>query len=74
MVEGLITELRELNRQIGDHHYAVGITFFLHESLREELEDIWRTEIEPYVEEYFFDQPDKVDWCRWARVKTSVYS
>ena len=33
--------------------------------LRTALEDIWKGEIEPYLEEYFYDQPKKVDAFRW---------
>ena len=67
-VDGLIGELRKLNMRINDRHYEVGITFFLHEHLQEELEDIWRMEIEPYLEEYFFDRPAVVDEYRWERI------
>jgi 5-methylcytosine-specific restriction protein B len=67
-VEGLIDVLRELNAEIGDPHYEVGIAFFTGEDLRVHLEDIWRMEIEPYLDEYFFDQPAKADRFRWERV------
>ena len=67
-VQPLIDVLRRLNRQIGDRHYEVGITFFLRRDLSEQIEDIWRMEIEPYLEEYFFDQPDQVETFRWAKV------
>ena len=33
------------------------------------LEDIWRMEIEPYLEEYFFDRRPKVEALRWDRVR-----
>jgi len=71
-VEGLITTLKRLNAQINDHHYEVGITFFLTADLKQHLEAIWTMEIEPYLEEYFFDQPDTVDSFRWARVSASI--
>ena len=71
-VEPLISVLRKLNRQIGDRHYEVGITFFLREDLAEHIEDIWRMEIEPYLEEYFFDQPDTVDTFRWEKVEKEI--
>lgn len=71
-VEGLIETLTKLNRQIGDPHYHVGITFFLHPHLSGELEDIWRMEIEPYLEEYFFDRPEQAENFRWDRVKESL--
>jgi 5-methylcytosine-specific restriction protein B len=71
-VEGLIAVLQRLNGQINDPHYAVGVTFFLTPHLAAELEDIWRMEIEPYLEEYFFDQPGKVADFRWEAVQSKV--
>ncbi|MBN1814416.1 MAG: AAA family ATPase [Anaerolineae bacterium] len=73
-VEPLIAVLRRLNRQIGDRHYEVGITFFLREDLTYQIEDIWTMEIEPYLEEYFFDQQDKVDAFRWEQVGREILS
>jgi hypothetical protein len=67
-VDNLIGELRKLNRRIDDRHYEVGITFFLHEGLEDKLEDIWRMEIVPYLEEYFFDRPAVVDEYHWERI------
>ncbi len=64
----LVGVLQALNRQIGDRHYEVGVTFFLLKNLADHIEDIWRMEIEPYLEEYFFDQPEKVAEFRWDRV------
>ena len=71
-VEGLAGVLQKLNKAIGDRHYEVGITFFLREDLDEQIEDIWRMEIEPYLEEYFFDQPDKACQYRWDAIKESL--
>jgi len=70
--EPLIHTLEKLNRQIGDRHYEIGISFFLSKDLSENIEDIWRMEIEPYLEEYFFDQPDKVDEFRWKKVSKEI--
>jgi MoxR-like ATPase len=71
-VEGLIKTLERLNHAIADKHYEVGISYFLTENLAEELEDIWQMEIEPYLEEYFYDQLDKVDEFRWDKIKPQV--
>jgi 5-methylcytosine-specific restriction protein B len=71
-VKGLIQVLQSLNNQIDDPHYHVGITFFLRDDLGTELEDIWRMEIEPYLEEYFFDQRGKVQEYRWQKVRDKV--
>ena len=68
----LINLLDRLNQQIGDPHYTLGISYFLHPQLADHLADIWRMEIEPYLEEYFFDQPGKVDEFRWAKIASSV--
>ena len=69
---GLINTLTQLNNQISDPHYEVGISFFLRGDLAEQIEDIWRMEIEPYLEEYFFDQSDKVDQFRWEKVNQAI--
>ncbi len=71
-VDGLIETLKRLNNAIANKHYEIGISFFLTENLPEELEDIWQMEIEPYLEEYFFDQLDTVEKFRWEKVKQQV--
>ena len=70
----LIELLQRVNRQIGDRHYEVGISFFLRSDIRDQLEDIWRMEIEPYLEEVFFDQEGKLDDLRWDRVRSGLVS
>lgn len=67
-INKLIDVLKKLNVQIGDRHYEIGISFFLKEDLQDHIEDIWKMEIEPYLEEYFFDQQDKVDNFRWEKI------
>jgi 5-methylcytosine-specific restriction protein B len=71
-VDGLIEVLQRLNRLIADRHYELGISFFLQEGLELQIEDIWKMEVEPYLVEYFFDQPEKVDRFRWDRVKGQI--
>ena len=66
--------LRELNAQIADPHYEVGITFFLTDALDEHLEAIWRMEIEPYLEEYFADQPSCADAFAWVRLEERLFA
>ena len=70
--EGLIALLERLNAAINDRHYSVGISFFLSSSIEEEIEDIWQMEIEPYIEELFFDQPDKAAGFAWEKVKAEI--
>lgn len=66
-VEGLISVLESLNQQIGDRHYSIGPSYFLRMDLVSQIEDIWRMEIEPYLDEFFFDQPDKVQQFLWTK-------
>lgn len=72
-VEGLIKILQQLNQAIADKNYEIGISFFLTDNLREDIEDIWRMEIEPYLEEYFFNQLEKVDEFRWDEIKNKLW-
>jgi hypothetical protein len=69
---GLIETLDRLNRAIGDEHYAVGISYFMRRDLADHLEPIWRGEIEPYVEEFFFDRRSIADAFRWERVQEQI--
>ncbi len=71
-VEGLVRTLQRVNQQIDDAHYAVGIAFFLRDDLGMQIEDIWRMEIEPYLVEYFFDQPAAVDAYRWEKIGGTI--
>ncbi|MEH2400268.1 McrB family protein [Nostoc sp.] len=72
-VEELIKILQQLNQAIADKNYEIGISFFLTDNLREDIEDIWRMEIEPYLEEYFFNQLEKVDEFRWDEIKNKLW-
>jgi 5-methylcytosine-specific restriction protein B len=70
--EGLIGVLGRLNGEIRDPNYFVGITFFLHEDLADEIEDIWRMEVQPYIEEFFFDRPQRAEAFRWEAVAEEI--
>ncbi|MFB2894118.1 McrB family protein [Aerosakkonemataceae cyanobacterium BLCC-F50] len=72
-VQGLINVLKDLNLAIADKNYQLGISFFLTERLAEYIEEIWKMEIEPYLEEYFFDRLETVDEFRWDNIKRQVY-
>jgi 5-methylcytosine-specific restriction enzyme B len=67
--ESLIQVLQELNEAIGDEHYALGVTYFLEPSIGDHLQDVWQTEIEPYLEEYFFDRPGDVASFLWSAIE-----
>lgn len=71
-VDALLAKLDELNNAIDDENYYIGITFFMDSELDKNLEAIWRMEIEPYLEEYFFDDPATVDRFRWDQVGTDL--
>jgi 5-methylcytosine-specific restriction protein B len=71
-VMDLINVLKRLNNAIDDKNYEIGISFFLTRNLREDIEDIWKMEIEPYLEEYFFNNLEKVDDFRWDKIKESL--
>lgn len=65
--DALIGVLREVNLAIADQNYELGISFFMRSdaNLQAYICDIRVCEIEPYLEEYFFDHPEKVDLFRW---------
>jgi 5-methylcytosine-specific restriction protein B len=69
----LIQQLKVINNSIGDPYYEVGITFFLREHLAAELPDIWRMEIEPYLEELFSDQHPKLEQFRWDALRSEIF-
>ena len=70
----LISTLEEINDQINDRNYELGISFFMNDgkNLRTILPDIWTSEIEPYLEEYFYDRPAKVEAFRWPELSTGA--
>jgi MoxR-like ATPase len=71
-MDELIRTLQQINTHIGDANYALGPSFFLVSDLETQLPSIWQTEIEPYLEEYFFDKPDVVDQFRWEAVRVAM--
>lgn len=73
--ESLINVLNGINKTINDINYEIGISYFVKdtEQLKKNLPEIWISEIEPYLEEYFYDQPGKVEQFRWdALVKEKL--
>lgn len=72
LLTNLIAVLHRLNDQIGDPDYHLGPSFFMHPHLANHIADIWRMEIEPYLEEQFFDRPEQVEAFRWERVRRQI--
>ncbi|MGV8080959.1 MAG: McrB family protein [Syntrophales bacterium] len=70
--EGLISVLGKINSAINDRHYSVGVSFFLDDNIRENIQGVWKMEIEPYIEEIFFDQPEKATNFSWEKVREAI--
>jgi len=68
-VDRLIPLLQDVNSSINDPNYLIGISYFIKPNLVDHLEGIWRMEIEPYLEEYFFDNPKNTERFRWDRIR-----
>jgi 5-methylcytosine-specific restriction protein B len=56
--ESLISTLESLNREIDDENFMIGISFFMKDgpALKQRLRQIWESELEPYLEEVFYDR------------------
>jgi 5-methylcytosine-specific restriction protein B len=74
VADGLLKALQALNAAIDDRNYEIGISFFLKDgpALRSTLKDVWEGEIEPYLEEYFYDQPGKLEPLRWKSLSNGL--
>ena len=74
--DSLVSALRKVNEAIGDPNYQMGISYFMKdgENLPDVLGDIWVGEIEPYLEEFFYDNVSKVDVFRWESLKEGELS
>lgn len=78
-IEKLITVLEDLNRKIcdvmGSNDYELGTSFFMSDNLSDEIEDVWQMEVEPYLEEYCFDNQSKeiIESFRWINVQKQIY-
>lgn len=64
----LIALLKEVNQAIGDADCELGISFFMVADLATALARVWQGEVEPYLEEAFFDRPDQMVRFRWSKV------
>jgi len=67
-IDGFEDGFVQLNNRLRtdiDRHHAVGHTFFMHKRLdRPTLDRVWKRQIRPLLEEYFFDDPDTADSYR----------
>lgn len=71
-IDALLEVLAKVNGQIRNPHYFLGISFFLDEELGSTIENVWRTEIFPYLDEYFFDQPKVTEQFTWEAVRPQL--
>jgi 5-methylcytosine-specific restriction protein B len=69
---GLVAVLKKVNDTVNDPNYSVGISYFVGKNPVADFEDIWKMEIEPYLDELFFDQPAKIDNLRWHVVSQQI--
>jgi 5-methylcytosine-specific restriction protein B len=64
-VPDLVKGFEELNNRLAaavDRHHGIGHSFFMRALLDSKtLEGIWRRQVRPLIEEYFFDEPNRVD-------------
>ncbi|CAD5942227.1 McrB family protein [Planktothrix agardhii] len=71
-IDQLIEVLKDINKMINDPNYEMGISFFLIWHIEDKIQDIWEMEIEPYLEEYFYNALDKIEGFRWDKVKIKL--
>jgi 5-methylcytosine-specific restriction enzyme B len=61
-VDGLVGGFESLNERLSgelDRHHTIGHTFFMKDPMTaRSLERVWKRQIQPLIEEYFFDQPN----------------
>jgi 5-methylcytosine-specific restriction endonuclease McrBC GTP-binding regulatory subunit McrB len=56
----------KLDDEIDDMNFKIGHSYFMSESLTmTELEEIWKYSIEPLLEVYWFDNPERMEKLRW---------
>ena len=70
VVNFLIEKKANPNIENKDGLTILHFAFFIRndDRLKEHLPDIWMGEIEPYLEEFFYDQPGKVEPFRWGNL------
>ncbi|MFM6203803.1 McrB family protein [Planktothrix sp.] len=71
-IDQLIEVLQDINKMINDPNYEIGISFFMIPNIEDNIQDIWEMEIEPYLEEYFYNALDKIEQFRWDKVKLKL--
>jgi 5-methylcytosine-specific restriction protein B len=67
---GFVRILKRINDEIGDPNYHLGISYFMNPDvdLEKNIEEIWRGEIEPYLDELFYGQSKEFQY-RWEELE-----
>ena len=61
------------NRELADRNGAIGPSFFMKTDLNQKrLELVWKHEIIPYLEDYYFDRPERVKAFALATIRKSL--
>jgi 5-methylcytosine-specific restriction enzyme B len=61
------------NRMLPDRHLQIGPSYFMRPGLnRQWLERIWAHSVLPYIEEQFFDEPDRVEEFTLAAIEQRI--
>lgn len=68
-VDGLIRTLNQINTLVENPRFQIGITYFLRKDLQQHIEEIWRFEVEPCIEEAFYNDVEKIDSFRWIKMR-----
>lgn len=68
-VEGLLRALARVDEQLGPPMQRLGTSYFLREDLARVIEDVWRFEVEPVLEERLEDRPEALAALRWDAVR-----
>lgn len=68
-IKALIKLIKSINKALDEPGFALGTTYFLDAALPTILPDIWQFEVEPYLAEYFIDQPERVAEFGWERIR-----
>lgn len=71
-IDGLLHVLSRIDHAIGDPDHALGITYFLRPELDDEIEEVWRYEVEPMLELLMKTKPAELSRYRWEAVRHRV--
>jgi 5-methylcytosine-specific restriction protein B len=68
-VEGLLRALARADEHLGPPMQRLGTSYFLRDDLARVIEDVWRFEVEPVLEERLEDRPEALASLRWDAVR-----